>query len=146
MILSHLIYQRTNTVIIFAVILNLIILMGCGKDESKSKIDIKNQPDITLTGNILKLQGKWESKDDAAYTIEIKNNKFISLYNNEIVNSETIEFVNNNDERSADPDGAYFLIKDNEDAICFYLIKVNNRELEYSNVGRGNTLSFRKID
>ena len=140
-------------VTLLSVILIMLAYIGCAKKESQSETknpQVENRSNSTaqntLQGNIAKLQGKWKSNDDSAFTIKIKDNKFISMYNNKISGTEIIKFVNNAEERVEDPDGEYFILKSELDELCYYLINVNQKELEYSYVSRGNTLSFTKIE
>ncbi|MBU2584956.1 MAG: hypothetical protein KKH32_06465 [Bacteroidetes bacterium] len=147
-------------VTLLSVILIMLACVDCAKKESQPETknaqsetkspQVENRSNATaqntLQGNIAKLQGKWKSNDDSAFTIEIIDNKFISMYNNKISETEIIKFVNNAEERLEDPDGEYFILKSELDELCFYLINVNQKQLEYSYVSRGNTLSFTKIE
>ena len=100
------------------------------------------------TRNIIKMQGRWQSKDDASYVIEIKGDQFIDWHRNEKVGTGTITFVNNCEELADDPESKYFLVIEESDADpnCYYLIRAEEAVLEFSYLTRGNTLSFTKVE
>jgi LysM repeat protein len=100
------------------------------------------------TRNIIKMQGRWQSKDDASYVIEIKGDQFIHWHNNEKEGTGTITFVNNCEEHADDPESKYFMVVEESDADpnCYYLIRAEEAVLEFSSLPRGNTLSFTKVE
>jgi hypothetical protein len=100
------------------------------------------------TRNIIKMQGRWQSKDDASYVIEIKGDQFIDWHRNEKVGTGTITFVNNCEELADDPESEYFMVIKESDAdpYCYYLIRAEEAVLEFSYLPRGNTLSFTKVE
>jgi len=126
------------TVIALVLLFSLCCLVGCSTDQKVVNGGLK--------GNLAKIQGKWQSEEDALSMIEIKADKFISYYENQAVSTETIEFINNAEARQADPNGQYFIVKGEFDAMIYYLISVSDSQLEYSFVGRGNTLKYVKIN
>ncbi len=126
-------------------LLSVLCLISCTKENGQSNIQ-KAKLNSSLQGNIAEIQGKWQSDDDQLSIVEIQNNKFISIYNNEIISTETIEFINNAEERKIDPNGKYFIVKGEFDAMIYYLVSVTNSKLEFSFVGRGNTLRYTKVN
>jgi hypothetical protein len=100
------------------------------------------------TRNILKMQGRWRSKDDALYVVEINGDQFINWHDNEKLSTGTITFVNNCEELADDPESKYFLVIEESDAdpYCYYLIRAEEAVLEFSYLTRGNTLSFTKVE
>jgi hypothetical protein len=126
-------------------IISFLFIISCSTEnqDSNNKNEISEN---AIQGNLLKLQGKWQSDEDHLSTIEIKGGKFISYYEDKIVCTETIEFINDADERKPDPSGEYFIVKGEFDAMIYYLIDVSEAKLEYSFVGRGNTLRYTKVD
>ncbi len=135
---SFTIQEKVNHII--TILICLLIISGCTNENNQNS----NKKDA-LKGSIVKLQGKWISKDDAASAIEIQDNEITYFYNKGRMNAGTIRFVNNNEERLEDPNGSYFLITEDDESMCYYLIKATESVLEYSNVGRGNTLSYTKM-
>ena len=138
--------RRLSLLLVFV----LGTLIGCAKDEAQTESSTPApaaaaEPQA-LSSNIDKMQGKWQSQDDEAAVIEIKGDQFISWYNNEKMSSETLNFVSNSDEQAADPEGEYFVVMDESDALCYHLSHVDEALLEYSYVARGNTLSYTKIE
>ncbi|WP_157488389.1 hypothetical protein [Desulfobacter postgatei] len=73
-----------------------------------------------------KLQGRWRSRSDTCATIEIKGNIFLSLYNEEIVSNGVLTFVNNCQERFHDPQGEFFIVSNEADALCYHLTVVGD--------------------
>ncbi|MBU2444093.1 MAG: hypothetical protein KJ666_00780 [Bacteroidetes bacterium] len=64
-------------VTLLSVILIMLAYIGCAKKESQSETknpQVENRSNSTaqntLQGNIAKLQGKWKSNDDSAFTIK----------------------------------------------------------------------------
>ncbi len=129
--------EKFKLILLCMTIFLLLILSCSNKKENLNP---------TLKGNLLKLQGKWQSDDDPSSIIEIKNNQFISYYENDTMISETIEFINNAEDRKSDSDGEYFIVKGEFDAMIYYLIEVSKSKLIYSFVGRGNSLRYTKIN
>ncbi|WP_428161160.1 hypothetical protein [Desulfobacter sp.] len=93
-----------------------------------------------------KLQGRWRSRSDTCATIEIKGNIFLSLYNEEIVSNGVLTFVNNCQERFHDPQGQFFIVSNEADALCYHLTVVGDTFLEYVYIPRGTTLSYERIE
>lgn len=122
----------------------LFLFMGCS-NENKQTNKASSPSNDAHQGTLVKIQGKWQSVEDGSAAIEIKDDKFISYYDNGIMSTETIEFINNADERKPDPNGEYFIVKGEFDAMIYYLVSVSETELEYTFEGRGNTLKYKKI-
>lgn len=93
-----------------------------------------------------KLQGRWRSRSDTSISIEIQGHRFLSRYNETIVGSGVVTFVNNCEERLHDPQGEFFTVSDEADALCYHLTQVGDTLLEYVYLPRGTTLSYERIE
>ena len=127
-------HKKKTFLIGLTFLLGFFILIACSAEKNQS-----------LQGNLVKLQGKWQSDEDASAMIEINGDMFISYYDNERVNTETIEFINDEEAREIDPHGDYFIVKGQFDAMIYYLVNVSESKLEYTYTGRGNTLKYTKV-
>jgi len=137
--------------LIFLPLFVLATFIGCQKKETQPEsTDIVSgtagEGQHAFSGNLNKMQGRWQSKDDAAYVIEIKGDQFVDWNNNEKVGTGTITFVNNCEEQANDPESKYFMVIGESEEDCYYLIRLEEAVLEYSYLPRGNTLSFTKVE
>jgi len=134
----------------FLLVLGLGILIGCAQDEVQPEPAPPAPTAIAeeqqAPSNIDKMQGKWQSRDDQAAVIGIDGDQFTSWYDTEKLSTGTLTFVNNCDEQAAEPEGDYFVVRDQSGALCYYLSHVDRALLEYSYVRRGNTLSYTRIE
>lgn len=93
-----------------------------------------------------KMQGRWRSRSDSSASIEIKENIFLSLYNETIVSNGILEFVNNCEDRTHVPQSEYFIVSDAADTLCYHLTLVEDTLLEFVYVPRGTTLSYERVE
>lgn len=132
----------------FALFLALTIGACSATRSERHSTGVENDPvkfnDPTVS-EIDKLQGRWRSRSDRSASIEIKGNRFLSLYNETIVSNGTLTFVNNCEERIHDPRGEYFIVSDDTDSLCYHLTVVEDTLLEYVYTPRGTTLSYERI-
>jgi len=131
---------KTALLILCAVLLFTTAFFSCSENKTPDTASAN-----TVKGNLGKLQGKWQSMDDRASQIEIKDDKFTSYYNNEVMSTETIQFIKDTESRTPDPDGQYFIVMGQFDAMIYALVEVTDSKLEYSYTGRGNSLKYKKI-
>ena len=132
--------------LIFLPLFVLATFIGCQKKETQPVSTgivsgTAGEGQHAFSGNLNKMQGRWQSKDDAAYVIEIKGDQFI-----EKEGTGTITFVNNCEEQANDPESKYFMVIGESEEYCYYLIRLEEAVLEYSYLPRGNTLSFTKVE
>lgn len=102
--------------------------------------------DVPSVNAIDKLQGRWRSRSDTSVSIEIQGHRFLSRYNETIVGHGVVTFVNNCEERVHDPQGEFFIVSDEADALCYHLTQVGDTLLEYVYLPRGTTLSYERIE
>ena len=138
-------YGKQRGVIRLLLCIGFFSCVVCSAVKKPSGRDAKTQPNQALQGNLSKLQGTWRSEDDPASTIEIDGDRFLSYYDGEKMSTETIAFIDNAEDRNPDPDGTYFIVKGEFDAMIYYLIHVSESRLENSFTGRGNTIRYTKI-
>ena len=127
--------KKPKSVLGICLFLTLFILVVCSAEKNQA-----------LQGNLARLQGKWQSDEDNSAIIEIKGDKFISYYGDKNVSAETIEFIDNAEDRQPDPDGEYFIVKGEFDAMIYYLVELSESKLEYTFSERGNTLKYTKLE
>lgn len=125
--------------------------IGCGTKEPSSAptADVSDPtgPNMTDTrGNLTRLQGRWQSNDDPASVNEIDGDRIIFWYDGAVLSTATITLVNNCQDQTDNPVGAYFTATDDSGTSCYYIVHLDESELEYAYVARGNMLSYTKID
>lgn len=109
----------------------------------------------TTNGNIgdmvSKMQGKWQSLDDAKNEIVVKDANFETFYDGKSVSVETIEFFENcpvecSASGTIDVKGMKcFMTKGQFDASCCSLLKLDEQNLEYAVIGStGKALRFKR--
>jgi len=98
-----------------------------------------------LSGTMARLQGTWQSLDDTLSYMVIQKDTIVSYYDDRKISTETIEFINNAEDREKDPDGNVFIVKGEFDAMIYNIISISDTRLEYSWQGRGNSLRFSKV-
>ncbi|MBL3658935.1 hypothetical protein [Fulvivirga sediminis] len=164
--------MKAYQVIIIGLMAQAIIL-GCGekRNEDKSAHEVKNEAfseevkdsEQTLADSVNQekdepremdnfdmLQGKWQSINDASSYLVFHGDrrKEITLgLENELDEKFSIS---NNCESTSDSNGAEQSTQGNyirvaESDMCWYIIKLNADTLSMSYVGRGNTLTYKKV-
>lgn len=116
---------------------------GMGQAGAESDPVMTDAPSVNAVD---KLQGRWRSRSDTSVSIEIQGHTFLSRYNESIVDSGILTFVNNCEERFHNPHGEFFIISDEADALCYHLTEVGDTLLEYVYLPRGTTLSYERIE
>jgi hypothetical protein len=140
------------------------LFFGCGnggenkqeasKDTTKTEANAPSKTSEASGDALTRMQGKWQSVDDAKNVIEIKGNKMTTIYDNDTknVSVEDIDFSQNcQKECSMNGDidlkgTTCFMTKGQFDASCFNLDHLDDKTLEYSMIGgTGKPLRFKKI-
>ncbi len=121
---------------LLVLVLLLSPLEGCREAERLS----------AATPNIERIQGTWQSTDDAAATIAIRGNAFLSRYDDVALISETIHFVSDCERQVNDSEGEYFVLMADTGVLCYRLSYVDETLLEYIYLPRGNTLSYTRLE
>ena len=98
------------------------------------------------------VMGRWRSKDDPRSVLSIDEDRFRYVYDGD--DSEAPQPYVRTDRCPEDyggrgagnvEDGAYFVIGGGDRGRCLYLVRVGERELVFSNVGRGNYLTYERL-
>jgi len=129
-----------------------ILFYSCSKNEKQSTTPDKDTTVKKETvGDPLQkisiLEGTWISTDDAKYSVQVKGNTWLELYDGEELDKFFFGFGDTclaNQDAKTNPNGKYITVFDSDGNRCYYIIKVNDSKLELSYMGRGNTLSYRK--
>ncbi len=102
---------------------------------------------VSLQGTSSILQGKWKSTTDAQSVVEIAGNKYIEWYGADKMSDAAFKLYDNcpDQQGKETADGTYIVVGEGGEALCYYIIKAATDVLELSYVGRGNTLSFTKV-
>lgn len=130
----------------------LCALGGCAGEEPRpaasapASVPGEEARQVGKASNIDLVQGRWQSRDDEALVVEIRGDQFISWYDDEKIGAETLDFVSDCGEQRAEPDGEYFVLRDEAGVLCYHLTHVDEALLEYTYVERGNTLSYTKLE
>lgn len=136
------------TIILFTLIIASCKTGNHNINEAKSP-NSNEISDRSRSIDIQKLQGKWRSLDDPRSTRSIQGNKVFDYYEGfEQVMEMTFEIGDNclNASNNASLDVSQSYMTFNEVDQCFYIIKLDDRDMELSLVGRGNTLRFRRFE
>ncbi|MDF7814759.1 hypothetical protein [Hymenobacter sp. YC55] len=94
------------------------------------------------------LQGKWRSTDDAQYVLELREHYYMDYYGEKL--SDSTEFILDKACPSAPNaghpgDNERYLVQPKED-MCWEIVGVDEESLELIYSGRGNSLSFKRIN
>lgn len=135
----------------------LLMLMSCGNstekvpsntemdNDTKETLQVENEPSVSE-----QLQGKWQSLDDTSNYLlfEGDHRKEIADGMDEwtdetFVLSEKCMNASNQDAAGAEKD-KYISSADSD--MCWFIVKLNEKELELSYVGRGNTLAYKRVE
>lgn len=153
---------------LFLSIFSFGLMLGCGNEHNQTEIKDSAKKDTVAktetaaptktspeSGDIsTRMQGKWQSVDDAKNVIEVKGNKMTTIYDKDSKNAivEEIDFSQNcQKECSMNGDidlkgTTCFMTKGQYDASCFTLLSVDDKFLEYAMIGgTGKSLKFKKI-
>lgn len=93
------------------------------------------------------LEGSWISVDDDKYLVQIKTNEWTDFYVGE--RPEAFKFsisdscVSSPNEKTNNS-GKYVTVFDKKGNRCYYIVNIDPQTLEFSYVGRGNSLKFKK--
>lgn len=92
------------------------------------------------------LLGTWQSTVDPRYRIRIAPEKFSEYYDGKLQSESPMTLDSDcNAEGDPAPTTSYFSVGSDEEAICYLISEVTDTTLRYIYVGRGNTLSFRRV-
>lgn len=118
-------------IFISALFISLLIISSC--DSSKSNYDL--------------LQGTWVSTDDANSELKIEGNYWIDIYEGESLSNDL--FIISNDcaedpNAENDNNGQYLTTFYDGMNYCYYIVNIDNENLELQFQGRGNTLVYKR--
>jgi hypothetical protein len=104
-------------------------------------------PTDALDGDtaLARMQGTWRSVDDARAMIEISGDRMTDIYGGEEVGAGTIRWLDGCPD-SGGEGLAFTVAGGEEDGLCYFLVRVDARRLEYSYSARGNTLRYQRVD
>ena len=143
-------------------IITLCLLCSCGKTGSQeSSADKKdtlqeieadtektaeNKTTIPSAEEIAKkLQGKWQSVDDAKSFIEFKGEFHTDIYDNEAMEKEKFTISKScpdTDNPNLKSEKAEFLVVGD---MCWFIEQVDEHDLVLNYTSRGNTLRYKKV-
>jgi len=117
-------------IFLLAAIVGLFLISSCGS-TTKSTYDL--------------LQGSWISADDAKSEVKIEGNKYIENYEGKTM-SETIMLLSSectdDSSKENNPAGQYLITFDGETIFCYFIVKLDDKNLELQFQGRGNSLIY----
>ena len=140
-------------------IITLCLLYACGKTGSQQsaknnkdslqenkEIKADNQETIPSAEEIAKkLQGKWQSVDDAKSFIEFKGEFHTDIYDNEAMEKEKFTISKScpdTDNPNLKSEKAEFLVVGD---MCWFIEQVDEHDLVLNYTSRGNTLRYKKV-
>ncbi len=111
--------------------------------------EVKEDPDGDVYADIrARLQGRWQSRDDPLAEIEIMGSEMRDTYNGQF---RGLDFLQIGDScEDAPPDAGPLLLRttpENRDPppLCYAIQSVDDQQLQLIYMGRGNTLSYRRL-
>ncbi len=110
-------------------------------------INSRKDDDKALAYNFELIQGKWQSTDDSKSEVIFELGIKKELYNGESL-SQTTFFISSTCKNESNnivdlaPDSFLTLPKEDQ---CFYILKLDEKFLQLNYVGRGNTLSYKRV-
>lgn len=107
--------------------------------------DPKGDPYADLRAS---LQGRWQSVDDPLSEIEIMGSEIRDVYNGQFLGLDYLRIVNQCDD--APPNAGPLLLRSTPEdheatPLCYGISIVDSNTLELVYMGRGNTLSYRRL-
>ncbi|NWJ51909.1 MAG: hypothetical protein HXX14_13700 [Bacteroidetes bacterium] len=161
-------------IIIGTVLLNLLILTSCGGGNSKEitsnalkseSIQINNsiksgkiiaasnpKKRIAQKSTLQLLQGKWQSTDDKTNFLIFENNhrKEANIINGKgewddevfVISNKCMNTTDKNEELDEEKDKYMSCLKSD---LCWYIVELDSATLSLSYMGRGNTLTYKKV-
>jgi hypothetical protein len=132
----------------FIVFISAVVFLNCTKKPDPTPT--ATSPPKTATEKKNKtifesLSGKWQSVDDKKNSIEFKEHSYSEYYDGKIIeeNKFLLDKACPGEEGSGSSgdNEKYLVVGD----MCWYIIKVDEDNLELSYTARGNTLIYKKI-
>ena len=138
----------------------LLVLMACGGEAEQQPEPEQTTPEVTTPestepapapepeGYSTLLLGDWQAVDDAKVLLRFTEKERIESYDgSETPMTDAYELAYNCDATAPPPtDGeppAYIRLMEGD--LCWYIISIDKNELELSLVGRGNKLSYKRV-
>lgn len=164
-----------NVIMVFSVAaFSLSILTSCGGGNNKEAVsnsspkELAQVTDSTKTEKIIAthhsskviaqkstrelLQGKWQSMDDKTNFLVFEKNhrKEANIINGKgqwddevfVISDKCMNETDKNEELDKEKDKYISCLKSD---LCWYIVKLDSATLELSYMGRGNTLTYKKV-
>lgn len=133
----------------------VLSIASCAGNAENAKKDQPSTPkqetkQTTKTNNMELLQGKWQSVDDKSNFVIFENNhrKEISAGMDQWDDEEFIlsdRCTNEGDKTAEEARETDRYISLERSDMCWYIIEISDKKLSLSYVGRGNTLTYKKV-
>lgn len=110
-------------------------------------INSRNDDDKAITGNYELIQGKWQSTDDSKSQIAFIGSIKEDFYNGEPISQTPFSISStckNETNISAEVAPDAFMTLPEEDQ-CFFILRLDENLLQLNYVGRGNTLTYKRL-
>lgn len=111
-------------------------------------INSRSDDDSVITGNFELIQGTWQSTDDPKSHIVFASAIKKDVYNGKVL-SQTSFLISDRCKNESNISGEVapdaFMTLPNEDQ-CFYILRLDDNLLQLNYVGRGNTLTYKRIN
>ena len=132
-------------------------LSGCGNKLTTNNLDIpkptpiaETQDTQTAQSNFEKIQGKWQSTDDKTNFLVFEKDHRKEIADGMEKWDDEVFVLGNKCLNDSDKDKEIEPEKDKyisciKSDLCWYITEVNSTDLSLSYMGRGNTLTYKKV-